>query len=84
MRWSACDRRRARWGRGCGPGWRLSTRSRSRCGRRAIWQVRPDPLVLVALLPAALHFAWQVATLAPADGANALAALPLEPLSPGC
>ncbi|UIJ46469.1 4-hydroxybenzoate octaprenyltransferase [Sphingomonas cannabina] len=39
----------------------------------AIWQVRPDPLALLALLPAALHFAWQVATLVPADGANALA-----------
>ena len=39
----------------------------------AIWQVRPDPLALLALLPAALHFAWQIATLVPADGANALA-----------
>jgi 4-hydroxybenzoate polyprenyltransferase len=38
----------------------------------AFWQLRPDALVLVALIPAALHFAWQVATLAPADGANAL------------
>ncbi|MDB5678603.1 4-hydroxybenzoate octaprenyltransferase [Sphingomonas bacterium] len=38
----------------------------------AFWQLRPDLLVLVALLPAAVHFAWQVATLAPADGANAL------------
>jgi 4-hydroxybenzoate polyprenyltransferase len=28
--------------------------------------------VLVALRPAAVHFAWQVATLAPGDGANAL------------
>jgi 4-hydroxybenzoate polyprenyltransferase len=39
----------------------------------AFWLVRPDPLALLALLPAACHFAWQVATLAPADGANALA-----------
>jgi len=39
----------------------------------AFWWVRPDPLVLAALLPVALHFAWQVATLAPADGENALA-----------
>ncbi|MGK6320893.1 4-hydroxybenzoate octaprenyltransferase [Sphingomonas sp. DT-204] len=39
----------------------------------AIWQVRPDPVALLALLPAALHFAWQIATLVPADGANALA-----------
>jgi 4-hydroxybenzoate polyprenyltransferase len=39
----------------------------------AIWQVRPDPLALLALMPVAIHFAWQVATLVPADGANALA-----------
>lgn len=38
----------------------------------AIWTVRPDPLALVGLLPAAGHLAWQVATLMPADGANAL------------
>ncbi len=38
----------------------------------AFWCLRPDPLVLAALLPAAIHFAWQVATLVPADGANAL------------
>jgi 4-hydroxybenzoate polyprenyltransferase len=39
----------------------------------AIWQVRPDPLALLALVPMAGHFGWQVATLLPADGANALA-----------
>ena len=39
----------------------------------ALWSVRADPLVLLALLPAAGHLAWQVATLRPADGANALA-----------
>ncbi|ATY33785.1 4-hydroxybenzoate octaprenyltransferase [Sphingomonas psychrotolerans] len=38
----------------------------------AIWQLRPDPLALAALLPMALHLGWQVATLVPADGANAL------------
>ena len=38
----------------------------------AIWVLRPDWLALVALLPVALHFAWQVATLDPADGAGAL------------
>ncbi|QDZ08226.1 4-hydroxybenzoate octaprenyltransferase [Sphingomonas panacisoli] len=38
----------------------------------AFWHLRPDPLALAALLPAALHFVWQVATLTPADGANAL------------
>ena len=42
-------------------------------GALAFWLLRPDPLVLVALLPAALHLAWQVLTLAPEDGANALA-----------
>ncbi len=38
----------------------------------ALWAVRPDLLVLLALLPAALHLFWQVVTLVPADGANAL------------
>jgi 4-hydroxybenzoate polyprenyltransferase len=39
----------------------------------AFWTIRPDPLALAALLPVALHFGWQVVTLDPADGANALA-----------
>lgn len=39
----------------------------------AFWQLRADPLVLATLLPAAWHFAWQVVSLRPADGANALA-----------
>jgi len=39
----------------------------------ALWSVRPDPLVLVALLPAALHLTGQIATLDPANGADALA-----------
>lgn len=38
----------------------------------AFWQVFADPLALVALLPVAAHFAWQVATLKPEDGAGAL------------
>jgi 4-hydroxybenzoate polyprenyltransferase len=38
----------------------------------AFWQLRSDPLALLALLPIALHFAWQVLTLVPADGVNAL------------
>ena len=38
----------------------------------AIWMMRPDPLALVTLLPAALHLGWQVVTLVPKDGANAL------------
>ena len=39
----------------------------------AIWSVRPDPLAVAALAPAALHLGWQVATLRPDDGAGALA-----------
>jgi 4-hydroxybenzoate polyprenyltransferase len=39
----------------------------------AVWLVRPDPLALVALLPVAWHLGWQIATLKPDDGANALA-----------
>ena len=38
----------------------------------AFWQLRPDVLALVALLPMASHLGWQVITLAPADGVNAL------------
>ncbi|KTE38992.1 MULTISPECIES: 4-hydroxybenzoate octaprenyltransferase [unclassified Sphingopyxis] len=43
------------------------------CWAAALWQVRPDPLVLVALIPAGLHFAGQVVTLDPAKGEDALA-----------
>jgi 4-hydroxybenzoate polyprenyltransferase len=43
------------------------------CWAGAIWLVRVDPLALLALLPVALHLGWQVATLVPDDGANALA-----------
>lgn len=39
----------------------------------AIWQVRPDGLALAALAPAAIHLGWQVVTLKPHDGADALA-----------
>jgi len=39
----------------------------------AVWQLRPDWLSLLALFPAALHLAWQAVSLAPDDGANALA-----------
>lgn len=39
----------------------------------AFWLLRPDWIVLLALAPMALHLAWQVATLEPRDGANALA-----------
>lgn len=37
----------------------------------AIWQVRPQGLALIALLPVALHFLWQVGTLKE-DGADPL------------
>ena len=43
------------------------------CWGGALWSVRPDPLVLVALIPAALHLTGQVVTLDPANGADALA-----------
>ena len=39
----------------------------------AVWLVRPDWVAPVALGPVAAHLAWQVLTLDPADGANALA-----------
>ena len=39
----------------------------------AIWSVRPDPLALLALLPAAGHLARQVARADPDDGELALA-----------
>jgi 4-hydroxybenzoate polyprenyltransferase len=39
----------------------------------AFWQIRPQPIALLALLPVAIHFAWQVARLKPADGVDALA-----------
>lgn len=38
----------------------------------AFWWLRPDPLVLLALLPAALHLGWQVLTLEPDHADNAL------------
>jgi 4-hydroxybenzoate polyprenyltransferase len=38
----------------------------------AIWWVRPDPLAFGALLPAAIHLAWQVIALRPDDGQDAL------------
>jgi 4-hydroxybenzoate polyprenyltransferase len=38
----------------------------------AFWTVRPDPLVLLALMPAAVHFAWQSMMLKPTDGPLAL------------
>ncbi|HNN56323.1 MAG TPA: 4-hydroxybenzoate octaprenyltransferase [Novosphingobium sp.] len=39
----------------------------------AFWLLRPDWLVLLALVPAGLHLAWQVLTLEDADAENALA-----------
>ena len=43
------------------------------CWALAFWWLRPDPLALAALLPMALHLGWQVVTLDPANGGNALA-----------
>jgi len=43
------------------------------CWAGALWLARGDWLALLALLPVALHFVWQVATLRPDDGGNALA-----------
>ncbi|PCD02298.1 4-hydroxybenzoate octaprenyltransferase [Sphingomonas spermidinifaciens] len=39
----------------------------------AFWRTFADPLALLALVPVAVHFGWQVTTLKPADGAGALA-----------
>jgi 4-hydroxybenzoate polyprenyltransferase len=39
----------------------------------AIWSIRPDWLALLALVPAAIHLARQVAMIDPSDGATALA-----------
>ena len=39
----------------------------------AFWLLRPDWLALLALLPMASHLAWQVLTLDPANGDDALA-----------
>ena len=38
----------------------------------ALWSVRPDSLALLALVPAALHLAWQAARAGPNDGELAL------------
>lgn len=42
------------------------------CFALAFWFLRADWIALLALLPAAAHFAWQVITLDPSDGANPL------------
>ncbi len=39
----------------------------------AIWNVRPDPLALAALVPVAVHLGWQAVMLKTDDGADALA-----------
>jgi 4-hydroxybenzoate polyprenyltransferase len=39
----------------------------------AFWQIRPQWLGLAALLPMAIHFAWQVAALDRTNAADALA-----------
>jgi 4-hydroxybenzoate polyprenyltransferase len=42
------------------------------CWAGAFWLLRWDWIALLALLPIAVHLAWQVLTLDPADGGNAL------------
>ncbi len=42
------------------------------CWAAAFWTARPQILTVVALLPVALHFAWQVLGLDPRDTADAL------------
>jgi 4-hydroxybenzoate polyprenyltransferase len=42
------------------------------CLALAFWLLRPDWVALLALLPVAGHFGWQVLTLNPADPANPL------------
>jgi len=42
------------------------------CFALSFWLLRADWVALLALIPAAAHFAWQVSTLDPADGANPL------------
>jgi 4-hydroxybenzoate polyprenyltransferase len=42
------------------------------CWLVAFWLLRGDMLALLALLPMGLHLAWQVLTLKPDDGGNAL------------
>lgn len=39
----------------------------------AFWMLRPDWLALIALAPMAVHLVWQIVTLNPDDGGNALA-----------
>lgn len=39
----------------------------------AIWAIRPQPLALLALVPMAGHLGWQLITLKPDDGGDALA-----------
>jgi 4-hydroxybenzoate polyprenyltransferase len=43
------------------------------CWAAAINSLRPEALALAALVPVALHLLWQVASLKPDDGADALA-----------
>jgi len=43
------------------------------CWAAAFWQLRPQLLSTAALLPVAIHLLWQVAALAAADPADALA-----------
>ncbi|RVT43493.1 4-hydroxybenzoate octaprenyltransferase [Sphingobium algorifonticola] len=61
-----------RMGRRVKPGVALFYAGALACWGAAIWQIRPQPLALAALLPVAAHLAWQVLTLRE-DGADPLA-----------
>jgi 4-hydroxybenzoate polyprenyltransferase len=43
------------------------------CWAAAVWMVRPQPLALLALAPAAIHLLWQGITINTRDGSDALA-----------
>ena len=60
-----------RLGRRVKPGVGLFYAGALACWAAAIWQIHPQPLALVALLPMAAHLAWQVVTLKE-DGADPL------------
>jgi 4-hydroxybenzoate polyprenyltransferase len=71
-RWWASARRRCLSGAMCVAGGGALCAGVA-CWAGAVWLVRHDALALLALVPVALHLAWQVATLRPDDGAGALA-----------
>lgn len=61
-----------RLGRKVRPGVALFYALAVACWAGAFWLVRPEPLALAALLPAAVHLCWQVLALRIDNGADAL------------